>query len=289
MTFRESTLMLHGSNERDRSGMKTDRTPDQLHLELEEANRTIAELHRLQEELRMAKEQASRAAVLKDAFLSTISHEIRTPMNVILGFTDIFEQRYGEMLDPEDDFFFSSIRDASQRLLRTLDLMVNVSCAASGNYKGVFEEYDIIEGLERLVHQFAPAAHERHLCLEFRPSENTALVRIDRYAFEQSMQNLLDNAIRFTHDGGVFVTVRRREHSVCIEVLDTGEGMSQEFLSRIFEPFNQEDIGLSRQYDGVGLGLALTKRYIELCHGSIAVQSQKGKGTRFTVCLPLAA
>lgn len=224
MTFRESTLMLHGSNERDRSGMKTDRTPDQLHLELEEANRTIAELHRLQEEL-----------------------------------------------------------------LRTLDLMVNVSCAASGNYKGVFEEYDIIEGLERLVHQFAPAAHERHLCLEFRPSENTALVRIDRYAFEQSMQNLLDNAIRFTHDGGVFVTVRRREHSVCIEVLDTGEGMSQEFLSRIFEPFNQEDIGLSRQYDGVGLGLALTKRYIELCHGSIAVQSQKGKGTRFTVCLPLAA
>ncbi|MBR9974132.1 MAG: PAS domain S-box protein [Bacteroidetes bacterium] len=243
----------------------------------------------IQQELLEARENANRASALKDAFLGTISHEIRTPMNVILGFADLLEQQYSAVIDPHDKFYFSSIREASQRLLRTLDLMVNVSSAVSGNYQCVFEEHDITEVVERMVHQFTPAAHDKRLFLEFRPTENIVLARIDRYAFEQSLQNLLDNAIRFTHDGGVFVTVQRREHSLCIEIFDTGEGMSQEFLSRVFEPFNQEDIGLSRRYEGVGLGLSLTKRYIELCHGSITVQSEKGKGTRFTVHLPLAA
>lgn len=242
----------------------------------------------MQEELRAAEERAKKAMALKDAFLATISHEIRTPMNVILGFSDLLEQQYGQLIEAPDHFYFQSIREASQRLIRTLDLMVNVSSAVSGNYVPVFEEYDVVDGMEGLVQQFAPAAHEKRLFLEFRPSERSARVRLDRYAFEQSMQNLLDNAIRFTHDGGVFVTMRRRKFTVCIDIHDTGEGMSQEFLSRIFEPFNQEDSGLGRRYEGLGLGLSLTRRYIELCHGNITVTSEKRRGTHFTVCLPCA-
>lgn len=244
--------------------------------------------HLMFEEQQRAREKAEKASAMKDAFLATISHEIRTPLNIIFGFTSLIEDRYFGMVDAEDHFFFDSMRQAGQRLLRTMDLLVNISSIVSGNYRPIMEEYDVIAGLEDLVGQFAAAAHAKRLHLEYHPTIESLFVRLDRYAFEQSMQNLIDNAIKFTHDGGVFITLHSGPRNICIEVLDTGVGMSEEFLSNMFIPFSQEESGFNRHHEGLGLGLSLTKRYIEANHGSISVQSEKGRGTRFNVCFPTA-
>lgn len=244
--------------------------------------------HLMLDEQQRARKEAEKVSAMKDAFLATISHEIRTPLNIIFGFTSLIEDRYLTVVDEEDHFFFDSMRQAGERLLRTMDLLVNISSIVSGNYCPIVEEYDVITGLESLVSQFSAAAHTKRLHLEYHPRVESLFVRLDRYAFEQSMQNLIDNAIKFTHDGGVFITMHAGPRTICVEVLDTGVGMSEEFLANMFIPFSQEESGFNRHHEGLGLGLSLTKRYIEANHGTISVRSEKGRGTQFNVCFPIA-
>lgn len=237
--------------------------------------------------LEAAKREQEKISAMKDAFLATISHEIRTPLNVILGFSSLLEQLYGQGMAADDRSYFEGMRQAGDRLLRTMDLLVNISAIISGNYAPCIEEYDVVTGLESLVDQFSQAAHEKRLALEYQPLRHAIHVRLDRYAFEQSMQHLIDNAIKFTRDGRVSVSVHDGPGAVCIEVVDTGEGMSEDFLSHAFVPFSQEDSGITRRHEGLGVGLSLTKRYIEANKGTLSVESEKGRGTRFRVHFPV--
>lgn len=239
--------------------------------------------------LEAAKREQEKISAMKDAFLATISHEIRTPLNIILGFSSLLEQRYGKNGAADDRPLFDGMQQAGDRLLRTMDLLVNISAIISGNYSPCFEEYDVVTGLESLVDQFTSAAREKCLDLEYRPLRHAINVRLDRYAFEQSMQHLIDNAIKFTHDGSVCVSVHDGVGAVCIDVLDTGEGMSADFLAHAFVPFSQEDSGITRRHEGLGVGLSLTKRYIEANHGTLSVESEKGRGTRFRVRFPVTS
>lgn len=237
-------------------------------------------------ELIQKRAEAEKIAALKDAFFATISHEIRTPLNIILGFSSLIEQQYKSLVREEELEYFDNIRVAAGRLTRTMEQMLSISSLVSGNYLPSPENYDVVRGIDSLIRQFAPLAMEKNIQLEFDHTTEALNVRLDRNAFEQAMQNLIDNAVKFTQQGGVSVSIRDEAEVAVIEVSDTGEGMTAEFLDRVFTPFNQEEWGITRRYDGLGLGLSLSKSYIEACSGSIHVTSTKGEGTCFTVRLP---
>ncbi len=235
----------------------------------------------------LAQAETERASKLKDHFIALISHEIRTPLNVIFGYSSLIREIYSELIEPLDRYMFESIEDAGKRLMRTVDLLLAASSLGAGAYTPIIEEFDALAAIERLLQQYYHTAHQKALHLEYHCHEKEVNVRIDRFGFEQVLQNLIDNALKFTEKGGVFISTAIEGNNIRIDVRDTGRGMSQDFVERSFHLFTQEAEGYSRPYEGLGLGLALVKKYIEINGGHIAVHSEQGQGSVFSVYFPL--
>ncbi|MCZ7555441.1 MAG: PAS domain S-box protein [Bacteroidia bacterium] len=247
----------------------------------------VSERIEAEQSLINARAEAERAARIKDQFIALISHEIRTPLNVIFGYSGLIREVYTELIQPLDHYMFEAIEDAGKRLMRTVDLLLAASSLGAGSYTPVFEEFEAMSTLERLLQQYYYTAHQKDLYLECHVHTDRVPLRLDRLGFEQSIQNLVDNALKFTTTGGVFITTAEEEKQLRIDIRDTGPGMSQEFITRAFHPFTQESEGYSRPFEGLGLGLALVKQYIEINGGRISVQSEPGKGSVFSVYFPL--
>ena len=247
----------------------------------------ITATKRSQEELLAAKEQAERSDMLKDAFIANMSHEIRTPLNVILGFTGLLKDMDdgGEQIDTA--MCIENIERGGFRLLRTVDEILNMSSIQAGTFRNEPTILRVDDIVERMLQDFATVASEKHLALEYIADYPDAIVFADQYIFEQALSNLLDNAVKFTETGWVRVRTGRDEENLLVSVIDTGVGIDEAYIPHLFDSFSQERSGISRPFEGLGLGLALTRRYVELCSGSIHVESYKGKGTTFTMRFPL--
>jgi PAS domain S-box-containing protein len=238
-----------------------------------------------EEELIKAKEKAEESDRLKSHFLAQISHEIRSPLNIILGYNSLIKERLEGEPSLNLNSEFNIIEASSRRLLRTIDLVLNMSMIQTGSYDISKEEFDLKDLIENILPEFKPAAEAKKIKLSFKNNCQTNKIVADKYTFKQAFQNLLDNAIKFTDKGEVEVLIYENDKSIVIDIADTGVGISKDYLSKLFEPFSQEEQGYSRKFDGNGLGLALTKKYIELNQGEITVKSSKGKGTTFTITL----
>jgi len=245
--------------------------------------RDITERKRQELELITAKERAEQSDRLKDAFIANISHEIRTPLNVILGYSSLIMAEMSDRIKAEELTFFESIERGGQRLMRTVEHILNISSIQAGTFELHPEPIDVNDRVETLIMDLRSIAAEKGLTLTTLNEYPGALIIADRYCLDQALTNLIDNAIKFTNRGGVKVRTYRQDRRVCIEVSDTGIGISAEYLPRVFNVFSQEIIGYTRPFEGLGLGLALTKRYIEFNQGSITVKSRKGVGTTFTL------
>ncbi|MDH7515474.1 MAG: response regulator [Bacteroidota bacterium] len=245
--------------------------------------RDITERKRQEQELIAAKERAEQSDRLKDAFIANISHEIRTPLNVILGYSSLIMSEMADRIKEEELTFFESIERGGQRLMRTVEHILNISSIQAGTFELHPEPIDVNDRVETLILDMRSIAAEKGLTLETVNDYPGALIIADRYCFDQALINLIDNAIKFTNRGGVTIRTYRQDRRVCIEVSDTGIGISAEYLPKVFNIFSQEIIGYTRPFEGLGLGLALTKRYVEFNQGSITVKSRKGMGTTFTV------
>ncbi len=260
----------------------------------EEALRTAAEsisasIQRLNYEDRLieALNEAEKSVRLKSEFLAQISHEIRTPINNILNFISLIKLQLGENLDEDLNTSFKIINRASDRLIRTIDLILNMSELQTGSYKPKKEMFDIYsEILEKLYLENKYKAKE--LGIEFKLSRETdeTYIYADKYSVEQIFINLLDNAFKFTPEGKIIITIQKEEKNLTVHVLDTGIGISEEFLPDLFHPFRQEEQGYTRSFEGSGLGLSLVKEYCDLNEAEIVVESSKGGGTKFTVKFP---
>jgi PAS domain S-box-containing protein len=240
----------------------------------------------IEEALTEARRRAEQAARMKDFFVATISHEIRTPLNVIYGYANLMIEEYRNLLPEEGQLYFEAIEEAGARLMRTVELLLHMSAIESGTYRPQIAPEDVNVLVEGLVRQHALHAGKKGLFMEFHPHAELAIASIDRFGFEQALSNILDNAVKFTESGGIRVRTMEREGALRVEIMDTGCGMSEEFIHEMFLPFHQEKTGYSRPYDGLGLGLSLVKKYIDACGGSIAVQSRQGVGSTFTIALP---
>ncbi len=245
----------------------------------------ITDAKRAQEELIAAKEKAEQSNKLKTEFLAQISHEIRSPMNAVLSFTTFLRDALASQLTQESKEYFDGIEAAGKRLVRTVDLLLNISEMQVGTYEPTFTQIDIWEEiLKHLKVEFGNLANKKGLEFLLSCSVSKPLVTCDKYSVVQIFSNLVDNAIKYTRHGKVEISVvKDSRHNIIVTVADTGIGISDEFIDKLFEPFAQEERGYSRRYEGNGLGLALVKKYCDLNNATIDVESKKGKYSKFTV------
>ncbi|MEX2583723.1 MAG: ATP-binding protein [Gemmatimonadota bacterium] len=258
-------------------------------LEMKVADRT--------EELRSALIRAESADRLKSAFLATMSHELRTPLNSIIGFTGIVLQGLAGPLNTEQKKQLGMVRSSARLLLELISDVLDISKIEAGQMQVQLESVDLAASLDRVIETVRPAADEKVLTLELVLRDGPLEIRTDRRRLEQILLNLLNNAIKFTRQGGVTVSVdNSSEHNatpeappgsaVRIRVSDTGIGIKPSDLNMLFLPFQQIDSGLGRQHEGTGLGLAISQRLAELLGGEIVVASEWGQGSAFTIVLP---
>ncbi len=229
----------------------------------------------------LAKAQAGER--VKTLFLENVSHEIRTPLNSILGFSDLIEERVREYIKPEDRILFETLRKSGERLLHTVHEILEISQIESENIKPDFQRHDLVKILTKITSEYKNRAEAKHLKLHFKPGVNKAPVWCDEYSLTMAISNLVDNAIKYTHDGTVEIELVKDNSSYRVEIRDTGVGMSEEFMERMFDIFTQESEGYTKRYQGLGLGLAIAKRYFDLNQVSIHARSRKEKGTTFTL------
>ncbi|MDH7515536.1 MAG: PAS domain S-box protein [Bacteroidota bacterium] len=246
----------------------------------------ITERKRAEHELIAAKERARRADRIKEAFLGNISHEIRTPLNIILGYAELLQTTMESQEADGGREFLSEMVRASQRLMRTVDDIIHVTRIDVGDYSFEKKRVDIVAEVYQLVMEMMLFAREKNIHLDFTPGCGSLFVEVEPVTFLDAVANLIDNAIKFTREGFVVVDIQKIDDTAVIRVQDTGVGISDSFVEELFTPFSQEESGSQRSFEGLGLGMALTKKYLNLNGAEIAVKSVKGRGTLFTVRLP---
>jgi CheY-like chemotaxis protein len=220
--------------------------------------------------------------------LANMSHEIRTPLNVILGYATLLRKRLDVSSDPQERAFLSSIGQAGQRLMDTMQKLVDISRLHIDDFPLRPQAIRLAELVGKCVETLRVLAEQKGLTLTFDGAA-APVVHADPYAVTQAVTNVIENAIKYTAEGRVEVRLRQEAEQGVVMVRDTGIGISAEFLPRVFDEFSQEVSGYARPYEGTGLGLSLAKKFVEASGGRITVESRKGRGSAFTLAFPLAA
>jgi two-component system, sensor histidine kinase len=257
-----------------------------VHL-AEGVNQMASSIEHAQSELKHARDNALQASRLKSEFLANMSHEIRTPLNVVLGYTDVLADEIDAQENEDMKEHLDAIRRAGRRLNRTIQGILDFSKIEARAFELRPQAVQLGTMLEHHVEDIRILAEQKHLRLRCVIEDPKATVLCDEYCLSGAVTNLLQNAIKFTEAGSVTAKLYRgSDRSLKISIIDTGIGIEPTYLTRIFEPFSQEESGYTRRFEGNGLGLALTRSYLQLNGAAISVQSQKGQGSTFTISFP---
>jgi signal transduction histidine kinase len=248
-----------------------------------------ATAHRRARESRLAELDKARQAIrdamgLRSAFLANMSHEIRTPLNAIIGYAGLIAEHLEARGEEIDAPLVEGIERGCQRLLRTIQNVIDMAKLERGLYQVRPVEITLFPFIEGRVAAMKPSADSKGLRLEYKSDDVAARVRFDEYSLRLAVDHLIDNAIKFTRSGTVSVElIRDAERRLCLQVRDTGIGIDPRYLDQLYEPFSQETQGDTRPYQGLGLGLAVTKRFLDLNGASIGAESRAGAGSTFTI------
>ncbi|WP_176521829.1 GAF domain-containing sensor histidine kinase [Longimonas halophila] len=232
------------------------------------------------------KEQAHKFTRLKESVLTNMSHEVRTPLTAMIGFAEILT----EELDSPLAEHAAVIYRCGKRLHRTLDSMMQLSKLEGGVYTLNRRHVDLCKVVHNVVESMNESAHAQDIHVAIETPSAPVCAYADAEAVSRVVTNILDNAIKFTPNSGrVWVRVHTKGFSgACIEVEDTGVGISESAISTVFAAFKQESEGISRMYEGIGLGLTIVRGLVEMMKGVVRIESQKGVGTHVAVHLPTA-
>lgn len=236
-------------------------------------------------ELEAARNEAERLSRVKSEFLANMSHEIRTPLNAVLGMSRIGLRNAGNQPCREH---FQHILDSGQHLLGIINDILDLSKLDAGRIKLEAHPFQLAPAVEHAVNLVAGHARDKSLSLSTELAQDLPTwVSGDSLRLRQVLANLLSNAVKFTHEGGVTLTVCKEGMNTLFTVADTGIGMTPEQIAKLFTPFEQADSSTTRKYGGTGLGLSISYNLARLMGGGITVKSEPGKGSIFTLILPL--
>ncbi|MBC8549357.1 MAG: PAS domain-containing protein [Candidatus Brocadiales bacterium] len=245
--------------------------------------RDMTEKIEVRKQLEKALEEAQKADRIKTLFLANMSHEIRTPLTSIVGYSDLIENSVIDKVGPEERLFFDIIRNSNKRLLQTIHSVLDISKIEAMSFKLTPEPFNLIETTDQAISSFHSQATETNLDLTFSFEVDNPIINADKYCIQQSICNLLDNAIKYTEEGFIAVKINEQDGQLILTIEDTGIGIADDYQGKLFEAFSQESMGYTKKYQGVGLGLTLTKRYLDLNEIPIELESKKGVGTKFTI------
>ncbi|HEV7574059.1 MAG TPA: PAS domain-containing protein [Thermoanaerobaculia bacterium] len=239
-------------------------------------------------ELLLAKERAEAAGRAKSDFLSSMSHELRTPLNGIIGFAEFMIDGKPGPLNPKQKEYLGDVLASGRHLLQLINDLLDLSKVEAGKMRLYPDVFQIAGAIDEVCAVMKPLAQPKNIIIATIIEPSLDVVTLDEQKFKQVLYNLVSNAVKFTGDGGrVVISAAPRDGShFALTVADSGVGIKDEDMARLFTDFEQLDD--ARPHGGTGLGLALTRRLVELHGGSIGVSSEFGKGSAFTVVLPFS-
>jgi len=260
---------------------------EELQAQAEELQQQSEELQEQNVELEAQREQVGEANRLKSEFLSNMSHELRTPLNSVMALSRVLLMQAKDKLSEEELNYLEIIQRNGQNLLSLINDILDLSKIEAGKMDVTPKIFSIASTIETIMERLAPVAEEKGIDMNQEIPDNLPQIESDEARVHQILQNLMGNGLKFTDRGSVTVSARCDEKKVYIRVADTGIGISAKDLSHIFQEFRQVDGTSSRSYEGTGLGLAIAHRAARMLGGELTVQSAPGKGSTFTLVLPV--
>ena len=236
-------------------------------------------------ELEFAKERAESADRLKTALLLNMSHELRTPLNSIIGFSGILLKQLAGPLNPEQEKQLEMVLKSGRHLLSLINDILDISKIESGELRPDYSSFDLPDLIREVVHLVETKARNKGLAISIENFYTERSIISDKIRLRQIFINLIFNAVKFTESGEIKIRCWQENDQVKIEVADTGIGIRKEDMDKLFNPFIQLENSLTRKFEGSGLGLSISKKIIDMLHGTISVKSEFGTGSSFTVSL----
>jgi signal transduction histidine kinase/CheY-like chemotaxis protein/HAMP domain-containing protein len=247
----------------------------------------ITERKRFEETLTAARDAADEANRTKSSFLANMSHELRTPLNAIIGYSEILQEDATDKNDKDSIDDLQKIESAGRHLLGLINNILDLSKIEAGKMDVFIEPVDIQALLKEVLSIIKPLADKNANVIEVICPADIGSFRSDQTKVKQCLLNLLSNASKFTSKGTLTLTVAREDNSgLCFRVSDTGVGMTQEQVGRLFEAFSQADASTTKRFGGTGLGLAITRHFCTMLGGDVTVESAPGTGSTFIIRLP---
>lgn len=277
-------------------------------MHVEAVSTGYTELQNKTQQLRESYERLKELDRLKSSFLATVSHELRTPLTSVIGYSEMLLEGLAGELQPEQREYVKTIMEKGENLLSLIASILDFSKVESGNLRLKLEATDVRSVVEAAASTVAPIARKKNVSVQTKVPADLPQLNIDAGKLRQALVNIMGNAVKFNREGGsisleagvvnlahkgspdedipaVLVPVAREFMRIAVQ--DTGIGIPAESLQRVFDSFYQVDGSSTREYGGTGLGLAISNNYIQAHGGRIEVQSEFGKGTTFTILLPL--
>jgi|GEM_PF-1415106 signal transduction histidine kinase len=241
------------------------------------------------QDMRIKKERVEYARRVKNEFLSNVSHEQRTHLNSIMGFSDVLKQKIAGELNPKQTNYVNNIHSSANMLLAIINDIIDLNKIESGKVEIVVEKILLLETLNENLALIQEKADKKNVALKKEFDPVLEYMEMDKHKFKQIMSNLLDNAVKFSKEGGgiVTVTTKKENDMAKISVHDTGVGIRENDMDKLFTEFPHIESGLEKKPDGTGLGLAISKKLVEMCGGKIWAESEFGVGSTFSFLMPL--
>ncbi|MDP3105790.1 MAG: ATP-binding protein [Candidatus Methanoperedens sp.] len=253
-----------------------------------EVGRNITDIKN-SEKVRLENVRLSLASKAKSDFLANMSHELRTPLNSIIGFSELLKQKNAGEVNEKQMHYLENVLTSGNHLLRLINDILDLSKVEAGKIDLIIEDMNVAKTINEIAGLVREMASKRKVILKSELEPELEFIKADHMRFKQILFNLLSNAVKFSKpEGGTITIAAKKEGDMAkFSVTDTGIGIREEDMDRLFQTFEQLDSGITKNYGGTGLGLAISKKLVELQGGTIAVESRYGEGSTFTFTLPI--
>ena len=259
----------------------------ELEASKKELSSQSAELTQQNTELELQKKQLSQANQLKTSFFSNMSHELRTPLNSVISLSGVLYKRLANKISEEEYSYLEIIKRNGKNLLSLINNILDIARLEAGHEDVEINKFNNADLIDDIVSSLSIQANQKKIKLIHSKTNTNLFITSDIKKCRHILQNIISNAVKFTDKGKVEVSAKQNDDDIVITVTDTGVGISEDQITFIFDEFKQADSSTSRRFGGTGLGLSIAKKYVNMLGGRISIKSKIGKGSEFTITLPL--